>query len=112
MLASPALKVKLYVPFARQSLAIMLALGITKALPALAFVNSYVKAKWLTHDAERIKPYDEDPLITRPIAVNILLELYESVERLVKDAAAITANAVFNIWQRLGGASKAHATTV
>lgn len=75
----------------------MQALGITKALPALAFVNSYVKAKWLTHDAERIKSYDEDPLITRPIAVNILLELYESAERLVKDAAAITTPTQFLI---------------
>jgi alpha-beta hydrolase superfamily lysophospholipase/16S rRNA G966 N2-methylase RsmD len=95
VLASPALKVKLYVPFARQSLAFMQKLGLTKALPALAFVNSYVKAKWLTHDAERITSYDADPLITRPIAVNILLELYETAERLVKDAAAITTPTQF-----------------
>ena len=95
VLASPALKVKLYVPFAKQSLALMQKLGVTKALPALAFVNSYVKAKWLTHDAERIKSYDEDPLITRPIAVNILLELYETAQRLVKDAAAITTPTQF-----------------
>jgi alpha-beta hydrolase superfamily lysophospholipase/SAM-dependent methyltransferase len=95
VLASPALKVKLYVPFARQSLALMQGLGLTKALPALAFVNSYVKAKWLTHDAERIASYNADPLITRPIAVNILLELYETAERLVKDAAAITTPTQF-----------------
>ena len=37
------------------------------------FVNTYVKAKFLTHDPERIASYDADPLITRPIAVNILL---------------------------------------
>ena len=85
VLASPALKVKLYVPFARQSLALMQNIGLTKAIPALAFVNSYVKAKWLTHDAERIASYDADPLITRPIAVNILLELYETAGRLVKE---------------------------
>ena len=41
------------------------------------FVNSYVKAKFLTHDPERIKSYDADPLIARPISVNILLALYE-----------------------------------
>jgi alpha-beta hydrolase superfamily lysophospholipase/SAM-dependent methyltransferase len=95
VLASPALKVKLYVPLARQSLALMQSLALPKALPALAFVNSYVKAKWLTHDAERIKSYDSDPLITRPIAVNILLELYETAERLIKDAAAITTPTQF-----------------
>ena len=95
VLASPALKVKLYVPFARTSLALMQGLGITKLVPALAFVNSYVKAKWLTHDVARIASYDADPLITRPIAVNILLELYETAERLVKDAAAITTPTQF-----------------
>ena len=95
ILASPALKVKLYVPFARASLALMQALGLTKLVPALAFVNSYVKAKWLTHDEVRIASYDNDPLITRPIAVNILLELYSTAERLVKDAAAITVPTQF-----------------
>jgi alpha-beta hydrolase superfamily lysophospholipase len=89
VLASPALKVKLYVPFARASLSLMQALGLTKAMPSLAFVNSYVKAKWLTHDEARIASYDNDPLITRPIAVNILLDLYDTAERLVKDAQAI-----------------------
>ena len=37
------------------------------------FVNSYVKAKFLTHDPARVASYDADPLITRPISVNILL---------------------------------------
>ena len=95
VLASPALKVKLYVPFARANLALMQKLGLTKKLPALAFVNSYVKAKWLTHDAARIASYNADPLITKPIAVNILLELYDTAERLVKDAAAITTPTQF-----------------
>ena len=86
---------KLYVPFARASLGLMQTLGLTKLIPALAFVNSYVKAKWLTHDEKRIESYDNDPLITRPIAVNILLELYSTAERLVKDAAAITTPTQF-----------------
>ena len=121
VLASPALKVKLYVPFARQSLALMQKLGLTKKFPALAFVNSYVKAKWLTHDAARIASYDVDPLITKPIAVNILLELYETAERLVKDAAAITTPTQFlvsgkdcvvhqkpmqNLYEKLGATTK------
>ncbi len=84
VLASPAFKVKLYVPFARPGLALM------HKLRGKFFVNSYVKARFLTHDPERIASYDADPLITRPIAVNILLGLYEAAERVVADAAAIT----------------------
>ena len=83
-LASPAFKVKLYVPFARAGLALMY------QLKGLFFVNSYVKAKFLTHDPERIKSYETDPLISRPIAVNILLDLYKAADRVVTDAQAIT----------------------
>jgi len=82
-LASPAFKVKLYVPFARVGLALM------HKLRGLFFVNSYVKAKFLTHDPERIASYEADPLISRPIAVNILLDLYTAAERVVADAQAI-----------------------
>lgn len=84
VLASPAFKVKLYVPFARPGLALM------RKLRGNFFVNSYVKAKFLTHDPERIASYESDPLITRPISVNILLGLYEAADRVVADAAAIT----------------------
>lgn len=84
VLASPAFKVKLYVPFARPGLKLM------HRLRGKFFVNSYVKAKFLTHDPERIASYERDPLIARPIAVNILLDLYETAERVVADAAAIT----------------------
>lgn len=83
VLASPAFKVKLYVPLARPGLALML------KLRKKFFVNSYVKPKFLTHDPERIASYASDPLITRPIAVNILLGLYEAGERVVGDAATI-----------------------
>lgn len=82
-LASPAFKVKLYVPFARAGLSLMY------KLRGLFFVNSYVKAKFLTHDPERIASYENDPLISRPIAVNILLDLYRAAERIVADAQAI-----------------------
>ncbi|WP_130393325.1 bifunctional alpha/beta hydrolase/class I SAM-dependent methyltransferase [Cupriavidus agavae] len=84
VVASPAFRVKLYVPFARPGLKLM------HRLRGKFFVNSYVKAKFLTHDPERIASYGTDPLITRPIAVNILLDLYETAERIVADAAAIT----------------------
>lgn len=84
VLASPAFKVKLYVPFARPGLHLM------QALRGNFFVNSYVKSKFLTHDPARQASYDADPLISRPISVNILLALYETAERIVADAQAIT----------------------
>lgn len=82
-LASPAFKVKLYVPLAVPGLKLM------HKLRGNFFVNSYVKAKFLTHDQARIYSYNSDPLITRPISVNILLGLYEAAERVVSDAGAI-----------------------
>jgi len=84
VLASPAFKVKLYVPFARSGIKAM------QALRGPFFVNSYVKAKFLSHDPARIASYDADPLITRPIASHILLSLYQTAERIVDDAVAIT----------------------
>ncbi|MEJ2229205.1 MAG: class I SAM-dependent methyltransferase family protein, partial [Alphaproteobacteria bacterium] len=54
------------------------------------FVNSYVKARFLTHDTERQIQYDTDPLITRAISVNILLGLNDAAKRIVADAQAIT----------------------
>lgn len=84
VLASPAFKVKLYVPFARPGLALM------HRLRGLFFVNSYVKGKYLSHDPERVASFNHDPLITRAIAVNILLDLYKTAERIIGDASAIT----------------------
>lgn len=84
VLASPAFSVKLYVPFAREGL------RLQRKLRGNFFVNSYVKARFLTHDPERRASYDSDPLISRPISVNILLDLYDAAERVVKDARAIT----------------------
>ena len=84
VLASPAFKVKLYVPFAR------IGLKVLHRIRGTFFVNSYVKSRFLTHDPERIRTFDADPLIARPIAVNILLALYETSERIVADARAIT----------------------
>ncbi len=84
VLASPAFKVKLYVPFARAGLKLM------HALRGNFFVNSYVKPQWLTHDAQRVQSYRSDPLITRPISVRVLLGLYAAAARVVDDAQAIT----------------------
>lgn len=84
VLASPAFSVKLYVPFARTGLTLM------RRIRGMFYVNSYVKGKFLSHDPERIASFEQDKLITRAIAVNILLELYKTAKRIVSDSAAIT----------------------
>jgi len=83
VLASPAFRVKLYVPFARAGLRLL------RAWRGNFFVNSYVKAGLLSHDPARIAAFDQDPLITRAISVNMLLGLDEAAERVVADAQAI-----------------------
>ena len=83
VLTTPAFKVKLYVPFARPGLALM------HRLFGNFFITSYVKASFLTHDPERIRSYEADPLVTRAISARILLGLYDASERVVADAQAI-----------------------
>jgi alpha-beta hydrolase superfamily lysophospholipase/ubiquinone/menaquinone biosynthesis C-methylase UbiE len=84
VLAAPAFQVKLYVPLALPSLRVL------DKLKHPAFISSYVKSRFLTHDPEQAKKYDEDPLITPDIAVNILVGLYDNANRVVTDAGAIT----------------------
>jgi alpha-beta hydrolase superfamily lysophospholipase len=84
ILASPAFRVKLYAPFARPLL------RMARAVKGDFFVNSYVKPKHLTHDAERIADFETDSLIARPISVNMLLGLEDLSQRLIQDAAALT----------------------
>lgn len=84
VLTAPAFSVKLYVPFARAGL------NLLYKLRGNFFVTSYIKAKFLTHDAERIRSYNTDPLITREISVRVLLGLYDAADRVVPDAQAIT----------------------
>ena len=84
VLGSPALRVRLYVPFAIPGLRLLL-----KFKPK-AFVNSYVKAKLMTHDPAKIESYNADPLITRCIAVKLLVDFFDAGRKLVEDAAAIT----------------------
>lgn len=84
VLAAPALRIKLYVPLAIPLLRLLL------RFKSKATISSYVKSKMLTHDKEQSRAYDEDPLITRDIAVNILLGLHDTATRIMADAGAIT----------------------
>ena len=83
ILATAAFHVKLYVPFA------IPALRLKQKLFGAGHVKSYVKAKMLTHDPAEVARYDADPLIFRQIAVNVLLDLHDTANRLVADAGAI-----------------------
>ena len=82
---TPALRVKLYVPLAVPGLRIIQT--VRGGRPA--FVKSYVRSAMLTHDPREARRYDEDPLIARSIAVNMLLDLHDTSTRLLEDAGAI-----------------------
>jgi alpha-beta hydrolase superfamily lysophospholipase/SAM-dependent methyltransferase len=84
VLGSPALRVRLYVPFAVPGLRLL------QKVKGKIFIKSYVKGKLLTRDPAKARSYNEDPLITPSIAVNILLGLRDAATRLIQDAAAIT----------------------
>ena len=90
LLVTPALRVKLYVPFAWMALRLTQSLFPRRPMS----VSSYVKGRMLTHDAEQQRLYDEDTLISRKIAVNVLLGLRDTAKRLVADAGAIRTPAL------------------
>lgn len=83
VLATPAFKVKLYVPFALPGLRLMQRFGRMRT------IKSYVKPNVLTHDFAEQQAYRADPLITRDIASNILIDLFDTSNRLLADAGAI-----------------------
>jgi alpha-beta hydrolase superfamily lysophospholipase/SAM-dependent methyltransferase len=83
ILATPAFRVRLYVPLAIPSL------RLKQKFIGPGYVKSYVRARMLTHDAEQAAQYDADPLIFRQIAVNVLIALHDAGTRLLADAGAI-----------------------
>jgi len=88
ILGVPAFRVKLYLPFA------VPLLRLKQRIFGHSYVKSYVKAKMLTHDPEQAAAYQADPMIFRQIAVNILLDLFDTSTRLMADAGAITTPAL------------------
>jgi alpha-beta hydrolase superfamily lysophospholipase/SAM-dependent methyltransferase len=83
ILATPAFRVRLYVPLAIPSL------RMKQKFLGPGFVKSYVKAKMLTHDPAQAALYKADPLIFRQIAINVLIDLHDAGTRLLADAGAI-----------------------
>lgn len=85
ILATPAFRVKLYVPFALPFL------RLRQRVLGSGYVKSFIKAGMLTHDPDEVQDYNADPLIFRQIAVNMLLDLHDTSTRLLDDAGTITA---------------------
>ena len=83
VLATPAFRVKLYVPLALPGLRVL------QAVRPRATIRSYVGGRLLTHDREEARRYDTDPLISRQISVRVLLGLADTARRIVADAGAI-----------------------
>jgi alpha-beta hydrolase superfamily lysophospholipase len=69
-------------------------------------VNSYVKAAVPDPRPGAHRELPTDPLIARPIAVGVLLGLYEAAERVVQDAGRPSRcpGAAADLGRRLGGA--------
>jgi len=85
VLAAPALEIKLYLPLAIPGLRLLLKARKDRK----TFIKSYVKAGMLTHDKQQAKNYEEDSLIAREIAANVLVDLHDTSKRLMEDAGAI-----------------------
>ena len=83
-LAAPAFRIRLYIP-----LAIPL-LRFLHLFKPRAFIKSYVRARMLTHDPAEAASYENDPLVTRNIAVSVLIGMHDAATRVLDDAGAIT----------------------
>ena len=84
ILGTPALRIRLYMPFAIPSLKVARALGL------MSRVSSYVKAQVLTHDKDAQQDYNADPLISSSISTDLLIDTHATGQRLLDDAGAIT----------------------
>lgn len=78
ILAAPAFSIKLYIPLALPSLKLL------SRLTTNQFVTSYVRSSLLTRDEKEAQAYDDDPLITKKIGVNVLVTLFEASKRAFK----------------------------
>lgn len=84
ILGTPALNIRLYMPFAIPTLKVARTLGV------MSRVSSYVKAQVLTHDKAAQEAYNADPLISSSISTDLLIDTHATGQRLLDDAAAIT----------------------
>ncbi len=83
VMAAAAFRIKLYVPLAKP------ALRFARRFKPDLSVTSYIRPGMLTHSKKEAVAYAADPLIAKSISAKILLELADTAERIVRDAAAI-----------------------
>lgn len=83
VMAAAAFSIKLYVPLAKP------ALRFARRFKPELFVTSYIRPGMLTHSDAEAAAYAADPLIAKSISARILLELNDTAQRIVEDAAAI-----------------------
>jgi alpha-beta hydrolase superfamily lysophospholipase len=81
--ATPAFRIRLYLPLAIPALRLAQRLGVMTSVP------SYVKARVLTHDPAQQTRHEQDELITHAISTRVLIDLHDTATRLIEDAAAI-----------------------
>lgn len=84
VLAAPAFRIRLYVPLA------MPLLRLLHRCNPRASIKSYVRAGMLTHDPAEAASYNDDRLITRNIAVSVLIGMHDAATRILHDAGAIS----------------------
>jgi len=84
VLAAPAFRIRLYVPFARTLLTLV------RRMRGECCVKSYVQPRHLTRDPDRIAAYASDSLITHTVPVRLLLGLDRLARRVLADAGTIT----------------------
>ncbi len=80
VLATPALEVNLIVPGALTSIRVM------QKLKPDATIKSYVRGSWLTRDLSAAAVYDADKLISKDISAKILVDLFDTAQRVISDA--------------------------
>ncbi len=83
VLATPALEVNLIVPGA------LAGIRALQKLKPDATIQSCVRGNWLTRDPAAAAAYDADPLIAKAISARILIELFDSAQRVTGDAAVM-----------------------
>jgi len=84
VLGSPAFNVKLYAPLA------LPALRLLQRFRPDAYVTSYVRPSFLTHDKAEAEARRHDELISPRIAVRVLTSLFDTAERVIDNAGSIT----------------------
>lgn len=84
VLATPALRVKLYIPLA------LPALRLKQSILGPGTVKSYVKPGMITSDPAQAAAYAADPQVFGGIATTVLIDMFDTSTRLLRDAGAIT----------------------